>query len=79
MFRRLLIASAVTVMATTGLAIAAAPAQAISCPAWTECTLTYYQDATLSTVVGQRLWDCSGAVSHWGTITAHRVYDSQPC
>ena len=79
MVRRSLVVAAVGLLASAGVVLGAAPAQAAACPLGNECVTTYYSDAAHTTVVGGKVEYCDGGANSWGTRTGYYDYYRSSC
>jgi len=77
--RRSLAVAAAGLLASAGVVLAAAPAQAAACPLGYECVTTYYNDAAHTTVVGGKVEYCDGGSNSWGTRTGYYDYYRSSC
>ncbi len=69
----------VAVIVTIGL-IPTAPAQAASgCGLHTYCQYNWYTESEWTHLVGQRITNCDGSSTFWGTVTGFRQTISEPC
>lgn len=66
------------VAGTLGVSALAASGYAFAMYYWTD--VEYYSDASYTSVVGERIKDCSGRTVGWGVVTPYKVVLEQyPC
>jgi hypothetical protein len=39
----------------------------------------YYSNATYTTIVGGKIYDCCGGVVTWGQYTSYQIWEPHPC